>query len=127
MQWISVAVGGALGALARWSLAGLTYGTMGTAFPWGTLTVNVLGCFGLGAVAVWADAAVAAEWIRSAVAVGFLGAFTTFSTFSLESLRLLQEGEGARAAGYIAVSVGLGLGAVVTGMALARWGLTRPG
>lgn len=127
MQWIAVAVGGALGAVSRFALATAAYGLLGTQFPWGTLLVNVLGCFGLGGVAAWADAAVAPEWIRSALAIGFLGAFTTFSTFSLESLRLLEQGEAGRAATYVVASVVVGVVAVATGLAAGRWGVARIG
>lgn len=125
MQWMWVGLGGALGAIARWSLSGAVHGAFGAALPWGTLAVNVLGCFGLGVVAVWADAATGGEWIRSALGVGFLGAFTTFSTFSLEVVRLAQEGHEGRAVAYVAASLAVGLLALLAGFAAARWGLAR--
>ena len=125
MQWIWVALGGAVGALGRWGLSSAVHGAVGVALPWGTLVVNVLGCFGLGVVAVWADAATNGEWIRSGLAIGFLGAFTTFSTFSLEVVRLAQDGHEGRAAAYVAGSLVLGFAALVAGFAAARWGLTR--
>jgi len=122
-----VALGGAAGALGRWGLSSAVYGGLGAGWAWGTLTVNVLGCLGLGVVAVWADAATSGAWLRSGLGIGFLGAFTTFSTFSLEAVRMAQEGEGGRAAAYVVVSVVVGILAVLVGMALARWGLARLG
>jgi CrcB protein len=125
MQWIWVGLGGAAGAIARWGMSSAVHGAFGVALPWGTFAVNVLGCFGLGVVAVWADAAASGEWIRGALAIGFLGAFTTFSTFSLEVVRLAQDGHEGRAAAYVAGSLALGFLALVAGFAAARWGLAR--
>jgi len=127
VQWMWVALGGATGALGRWSLSSAVHAGLGIGFPWGTLAVNLIGCFGLGIVAVWADAATSGEWIRSGLGIGFLGAFTTFSTFSLETVRLVQEGEGGRAAAYLVGSVLIGLLAVLAGMASGRWGVARIG
>ncbi|HKK92904.1 MAG TPA: fluoride efflux transporter CrcB [Longimicrobiales bacterium] len=127
MQWIWIGLGGAAGALARWGISGVVHGALGFAIPWGTLLVNVVGCFGLGIVAVWADAAASGEWMRSAVGIGFLGAFTTFSTFSLEAVRLVQDGHEGRAVVYVAASLVIGLLAVMAGFVVARWGLARVG
>lgn len=127
MQWIWIGLGGATGAIARWGISGVVHDTLGVAIPWGTLLVNVVGCFGLGIVAVWADAAASGEWIRSAIGIGFLGAFTTFSTFSLEAVRLVQDGHQARAVAYVAASLLVGILAVLAGFAVARWGLARVG
>ncbi len=127
MEWLWVALGGAAGALGRWSLSSAVHGALGAGWAWGTLSVNVLGCLGLGIVAVWADAATSGEWIRSGLGIGFLGAFTTFSTFSLEAVRMAQDGEGGRAAAYVLASVVIGGLAVLAGMALGRWGLGRLG
>jgi len=127
MQWIWVALGGASGALGRWGLASAVHGALGVGWPWGTFAVNLLGCFGLGAVAVWADAATSGAWIRSGLGIGFLGAFTTFSTFSLETVRLAQEGQGARAVAYVGASITMGLLAVTAGFAAGRWMVDRIG
>jgi CrcB protein len=117
LVWI--ALGGALGALARYGLAGWVQdGTAGT-FPWGTLIVNVLGCFLLGFAIRVLQLSALSPALRGAVTVGFLGAFTTFSTFSLEAIGLIQEERWARAAGYLGGSVALGLVAVVAGLWLA--------
>jgi len=127
VQWIWVAAGGAAGALGRWGMSSALHAGLGIGWPWGTFGVNVVGCLGLGVVAVWADAATSGEWIQSGLAIGFLGAFTTFSTFSLETVRLAQNGEGGRAAIYVVASVVLGIGALLAGMIAGRWGIARLG
>lgn len=127
MQWMAIAIGGAAGALARWFLGGFVYAVLGTAFPWGTLLVNIVGCLGLGLIAAFTESAVSGDLLGSALGIGFLGAFTTFSTFSLESLRLMQDGEPARAAAYVLASVGLGLTAVWVGLEAGRWVVMRAG
>ena len=124
LVWI--ALGGAFGALARYGLAGWVQdGTAGT-FPWGTLVVNVLGCFLLGFAFRLLQLSALPPALRGAVTVGFLGAFTTFSTFSLEAVGLLQEERWARAVGYVGGSVALGLAALVAGLWFAA-ALHRPG
>ena len=123
---IWIALGGALGALARYGLAGWVQdGTAGT-FPWGTLVVNVLGCFLLGFAFRLLQFSALPPALRGAVTVGFLGAFTTFSTFSLEAVGLIQEERWARAIGYVGGSVALGLVALVVGLWFAAV-LQRPG
>ena len=87
-----VFVGGALGAVARLRLSGWVAARTGGALPWGTLAVNLLGCFLLG-VAAGISADWGASWVLL-VEVGFIGALTTFSTLSYETLRLLEEGFG---------------------------------
>ena len=71
--------------------------------------------------------ATSGEWIRSAVGIGFLGAFTTYSTFSLEAVRLVQDGHEGRAIAYVTASLVVGILAVVAGFALGRWGAARLG
>ncbi len=116
----AVACGGALGALARYWLSGVLYKHLGTGFPWGTLGVNVLGSLAMGVVFVLAqDRGLPDAW-RMALAVGLLGAFTTFSTFSIDTLVLLEQGAVARAVMNVLASVALCLAAAVAGVALAR-------
>jgi CrcB protein len=114
-----VALGGALGALARYGISGWVYDRLGEAFPWGTFVVNVLGCLLLGLVIRWLQVSSVSPGLRPFLTIGLLGAFTTFSTFSFETVALLQEGQWLRAGLYAGGSVALGLIAMVAGMALA--------
>jgi len=113
-----VALGGALGALARYGISGWVYDRMGESFPWGTLVVNVLGCLALGAVVRWLQVSAVSPELRPFLTIGLLGAFTTFSTLSYETVALLQEGQWLRAGLYVGGSVALGLVAMLAGMAL---------
>jgi CrcB protein len=114
---IMVAAAGAAGAVARYGIA-VAVGVRD--FPWSTLGINVAGSFVLGLlVTVAGDRA----WSTSVVlplSVGFLGAFTTFSTFSYETYTLLRTGRGPEAAAYIGMSVGLGIAAAAAGYATGR-------
>ena len=114
-----VALGGALGALARYGISGWVYDRLGENFPWGTLVVNLVGCLALGLVIRWLQVSAVAPEVRPFLTIGVLGAFTTFSTFSYETVALLQEGQWLRAGLYMGGSVVLGLIAMVAGMALA--------
>ena len=112
---------GTLGTLARYALQGLVQQRTGSTFPSGTLVVNLLGCFLLGGIAEYAltHLTIPPEW-RIGITVGFFGAFTTFSTFSWETARMLQDGEWRRATTYILASVVGGLVAVFFGMKIAE-------
>ncbi|QVL50369.1 MAG: fluoride efflux transporter CrcB [Thiocapsa sp.] len=108
LHLIAIAAGGALGSLARYGMSSAVYAWLGRGFPWGTLAVNLLGSFLMGLLFVllierlsWAP-----EW-RGAILIGFLGAFTTFSTFSIETLNLLEEGAMMAAFLNMVVSVWL--------------------
>jgi len=120
-QLAAVAIGGAAGAVMRWIVASSVQRLAGTAFPWGTLMVNALGSFLLGFLFVWLiERSSSGELVRMAVTVGFLGAFTTFSTYSLESIRLLQSGSFGLAAANIIGQVVLCLPLTWLGVQLAR-------
>jgi len=121
LQLGAIAAGGALGAVSRFGVSTGVYRLLGRDFPWGTLVVNLVGSLLMGALFVLfiERSAVAAEW-RSAVLIGFLGAFTTFSTFSLETLALVEQGEMLRALLNIGASLLLCLGACWLGMVAAR-------
>ena len=125
MTLLVVAVGGALGAVSRYLATGWVQGLSGDFFPWGTLVVNVLGSLALGFGLVWLQASVASAEARQFVAIGFLGSFTTFSTFSYETVAMLRDGEWWRAGGYVAASVAVGLMAVFLGMGAANALLRR--
>jgi CrcB protein len=118
---ISVVLGSALGGTARYFLSGVVARRVGETFPWGTLVVNVSGAFLIGAFAALArdNASLLASpnpWLFAVT--GFLGCYTTVSSFSLQTLALARDGEGGRAIGYVAISVALSLGAVAVGFAL---------
>ena len=120
-QVMAIAAGGALGAVLRWYVAGFVQRFSGSTFPWGTLTVNVLGSFVLGFLFVWLlERSSVGELMRLAITVGFLGAFTTFSTFSVETARLLQEGALTMALGNVLAQVLICVGLAWLGMQVAR-------
>ena len=114
---LAVAAGGALGALLRLWVAQGVQALLGRGFPFGTLVVNVSGSLAMGVFYVLFD--IPPEW-RAALVVGFLGAFTTFSTFSMDTLLLVQQGEYARAGMNVVLSVVLCLAGCWLGMAAAR-------
>lgn len=122
MILIAIAIGGALGALARYGLGGWVQGFSAEAtFPWGTFVVNATGSFFLGlALRLLESTAAAPEW-RAFLAIGLAGGFTTFSTFGYEGLMLLQAGATARAFAYIAGSVVAALAGVFIGLLLGGW------
>ena len=105
-QLLFIALGGAGGALARHGLARLIHASTGSHFPWGTLSINVLGSLGIGVMyaLIVEQGMVHPDW-RSVTVVGFLGAFTTFSSFSLETVSLLENGQLAVALAYVLSSV----------------------
>lgn len=118
MLLLMVAFGGAAGALARYALGGWVQSQIDTAFPLGTFLVNILGSFGLGFSFYVLESLALPTELRSLVTIGFLGAFTTFSTFSYEAVILMEGGEWHRAGVYIGGSLLLGLAGVMTGLAL---------
>lgn len=115
-----IAGGGALGALLRYGVSGVALRLLGAGFPWGTLCANLLGCFLIGLLWVLAERVAFHPHVNPFLFTGVLGAFTTFSTYSLESINLLQDGEVLRGVLNIAVSNGLGLVAVVAGFVCAQ-------
>ncbi|HET8790877.1 MAG TPA: fluoride efflux transporter CrcB [Modicisalibacter sp.] len=121
MTWLAVAVGGAIGALARYALGGWLTSVLGRGFPWGTFGVNLLGCCLIGALYVWLtqELKLAPIW-QAVLMAGFTGAFTTFSTFALEALTLMEDGRAMIAVVYVTASLVLGIAGVAAGMKLAR-------
>ncbi|RXF74934.1 fluoride efflux transporter CrcB [Hansschlegelia zhihuaiae] len=116
-----VALGGALGSVARYGVNVATMRAFGFGFPWGTLTVNVVGGLVMGLLAAFLALKVEAPpEIKLFLMTGVLGGFTTFSAFSLDAVMLWERGQPGLAAAYVAASVALSIGAVVAGLALGR-------
>jgi CrcB protein len=116
----AIALAGAAGALARWGLNSW-FGPRFPSFPMGTLVINVTGSFVIGLLFVGlVERGVGSDTLRLALLTGFLGAYTTFSTFSLETFRLLEQGELRAAITNIVLSVALGLVAVWVGVLTGR-------
>ena len=116
-----IALAGALGTLARYGLGGYIQAHAGKVFPWGTVVVNLLGCLAFGVV--WSS--LEERWptsgqTRAIILIGFMGAFTTFSTFMFETEELLRDAEWWPALGYFTIHNVGGLVALVAGLALGR-------
>ncbi|RWX78340.1 fluoride efflux transporter CrcB [Neorhizobium lilium] len=116
-----VAIGGAFGSVLRYLAGVLTLRWFGPAFPWGTLAVNVVGSFAIGLLTeMIARKFNASTELRVLLVAGILGGFTTFSSFSLDTMVLLERGAGAATAAYVLGSLGLSFIAIVAGLALGR-------
>lgn len=116
-----IGIGGFFGAILRYIISGFFYDLYGDKFPYGTLAVNIIGCFALGFFITMAEGKfIVSPQMRSFVAIGFLGAFTTFSTFSFETLALLQSELYSSAFLNILLSVIVGIFAVWAGIVLAK-------
>jgi CrcB protein len=115
-----IAVGGAVGGPARYALSQLVSGAPNT-FPWATFWTNVSGSFLLGFLVIFLlERFRPSRYLRAALGTGFCGAYTTFSTFSVETDLLVKDGQVVVATAYVAASLLVGLAAVVAGMRLAR-------
>lgn len=121
MRLFLIAIFGALGTLARYGLQGAVQLRMGGTFPYGTLLINLTGCFLLGLIGQFTlnRIVISADW-RIAIAVGFFGGYTTFSSFGWETAKMLEDGEWMRAATYVGASVVAGLLLSVAGIRLAN-------
>ncbi|MDX6488031.1 MAG: fluoride exporter [Gaiellaceae bacterium] len=118
---LAVAVGGALGALARYGLDRFVQHHVLTVFPWSTFTINVTGCLLVGVlIGALVDRHHTPEWLRIGTVLGFLGAYTTFSTFAQETLDLAEGPHLSVAFVYSVGSVALGVAAVALGLGLGR-------
>ena len=118
---LAIAAGGAVGAVLRYWVSSGTHALLGRGFPYGTLVVNVLGSFAIGFLFVLflERMALRGEW-RAGILIGVLGAFTTFSTFSIETLNLLEDGAHLKASLNVALSIALCLGGAWFGLLLGR-------
>lgn len=115
-----IIVGGATGALLRYFISGFTNRILTEGFPWGTLVVNLIGCLLIGLLWSIAQRYTLSANMNAFIFIGALGAFTTFSTYGLESVKLLQNGEIILGFVYIAVSNIVGLAAVLAGKIVAE-------
>jgi CrcB protein len=116
MLLLFIGLGGAVGALARHGLITWVDSWAGTTFPWGTLTVNVTGSFLIGLLMGYVEVTPMSPALRTLLAVGLLGSFTTFSTYALETVALVRDGFAMRAALYSFGSLALGAVAVCAGL-----------
>lgn len=120
-QILVIMLGGSLGALMRFVVSSSVTAKLGSNFPYGTLTVNVIGSFVMGFLAMFLVERMGLDpLLRLGIFVGFLGAFTTFSTFSMETLNLFEQGENLRALVNMFISVVLSVLAVWLGVLLGK-------
>jgi len=115
----AIAIGGALGAPARYGIGEAVHVSPGT-FPWATFAINVTGCLVIGLLAVVLTNRIEHPLVRPFLVTGFLGAYTTFSTFAVDVDVLGKDGHVGMAAAYVVASVAIGLAAVVTGLRAGR-------
>ena len=116
-----IAAAGSVGTLARYGLGGWVHRWTGGSFPWGTVTVNLLGSFLFGLV--WSlaeERMLVGTETRTVVLVGFMGAFTTFSTFSFEATQMIRDSEWLAFGGYVLLHNVLGIACLLAGLALGR-------
>lgn len=122
---LAVAVGGAVGSVGRYVTGVLIGRLLGMGFPWGTLLVNILGSFLMGALVEWAALrGVMSQEARTFIFVGVLGGFTTFSSFSLDVATLFERGALAMSAAYLTATIMVGVAALFIGLYTARTLLT---
>jgi len=120
MIWF-VALGSAVGGVTRYLLGGLVQQATRGTFPIGTLIINVTGSFLLGFIFRYAaDSAAITPEVRAMLTIGFCGGYTTFSTFSYETVRLIEDGELFRASAYVLLSVALSVSGAMLGLAAGR-------
>jgi CrcB protein len=121
MNYLLVMLGGAIGSAARYQVGRWSLGWMGPNYPWGTLTVNIVGGVLMGLlVGALARISVPGENWRLFAAIGVLGGFTTFSSFALDTVNMIQRGDLAAALGYILLSVAGAILGVFAGLAIVR-------
>ena len=118
---VGVGLAGAVGALSRYGVEGLVSERFPGSFPWGTFVINITGSFVLGLMfVVLTERVVVSPAMRMSLTVGFVGAYTTFSTFSFETVRLIEDGALGTAALNVGATVALGLIAAWAGMMVGR-------
>jgi CrcB protein len=118
--YLSIALGGAVGALLRYVISTVAQTQIGGVFPWGTLAVNVIGSFLIGVLFQLFEQTIGSENLRILLITGGLGAFTTFSTYSLDTFLLIQNGKIGLGLLNLAISTSVGLAAVLLGIYLVQ-------
>lgn len=121
LAWVAFLVAAGIGAPTRYLLDGWVQDRTAGAFPWGTFTVNVTGCLALGILAGLGRYHDLGDTVRTVVGTGMLGAYTTFSTVTFETIRLAEAGAVDEAARNVAANLLVGLAAVSAGLALTAW------
>lgn len=122
MKLLWLAVGGGLGTVSRYGLSGLAQRLSNTLFPWGTLAVNILGCLAFGILwSAFENRIQISPEYRLIILTGFMGAFTTFSTFMFETGQLMREGQYLWALGNIGLQNGIGIIAVFLGLLIGKF------
>ncbi len=119
--YLMIAIGGILGCWARYAMTNLVQAIYGRDFPFATLSINLLGSFLMGFLFIETlERLTISPAVRTGVLTGILGGFTTFSTFEMETLLLVEQGEALKAALYVALSVGIGFIGAFGGAYIAR-------
>jgi fluoride exporter len=119
--YLAIAIGGTLGCWARYAMTDLVQTIYGREFPYATLAINILGSFLMGFLFIETiERLTISPYLRIGILTGFLGGFTTFSTFAMETLLLAEQGEEAKSVLYVALSLVLGLVAAFGGAYIAR-------
>ncbi|WP_306253639.1 fluoride efflux transporter CrcB [Parvularcula sp. IMCC14364] len=119
--WLAVAAGGSIGATMRYAVSLISARAIGVAFPWNTLFVNITGSFAMGVLTAWLlSKNPESENLKAFWAIGVLGAFTTFSAFSLDIVNMVERKAYAAAGGYLMASVMMSITALVCGLIIGR-------
>ncbi len=120
LKYLVVGIGGFLGAVARYAVAAYIGSRFGGRFPYGTFVINMSGCFLVGFIVTLLARTTASQYWRYFIPIGFIGAYTTFSTFEYETLRAVQDGQLTTGLLNVALSVVVGFVAVWVGAAIGR-------
>lgn len=116
-----IAIGGAIGALLRYMISGMTYRYLGGSFPWGTLSVNLIGAFIIGFLWGLSEITIVSSDFRSFVFIGIIGSFTTFSTYSLETFNLFRDAEIKLVLANVLITNVLGIALVLFGFIASKY------